>query len=144
MAKVTATAERKIDAPLEKVRAAIADYSESRPTILTGEFRDYEVIEGGIGAGTKASWKLQATSKRVRSVAVTVTEPQPGTFVETDANSSMVTTWTVREVGAGSFVRIESSWDGAGGIGGFFEKKFAPGGLKRIYDGVLLKLADIV
>ena len=81
MAKVTATAERKIDAPLEKVRAAIADYSESRPTILTGEFRDYEVIEGGIGAGTKASWKLQATSKRVRSVAVTVTEPQPGTFV---------------------------------------------------------------
>ena len=45
MAKVTATAERKIDAPLEKVRAAIADYSESRPTILTGEFRDYEVIE---------------------------------------------------------------------------------------------------
>ena len=144
MAKVTATAERKIDAPLEKVRAAIADYSESRPTILTGEFRDYEVIEGGIGAGTKASWKLQVTSKRVRSVAVTVTELQPGTFVETDANSSMVTTWTVREVGAGSFVRIESSWDGAGGIGGFFEKKFAPGGLKRIYDGVLVKLADIV
>jgi hypothetical protein len=144
MAKVTATAERTIDAPLEKVRAAIADYSESRPTILTGEFRDYEVIEGGIGAGTKASWKLQATSKRVRSVAVTVTEPQPGTFVETDANSSMVTTWTVREAGAGSFVRIESSWDGAGGIGGFFEKKFAPGGLKRIYDGVLVKLADIV
>jgi len=31
-------------------------------------------------------------------------------------------------------------WNGAGGIGGFFEKTFAPAGLKRIYDGVLAKL----
>jgi hypothetical protein len=144
MGKVTATAERMIEAPVESVRAVVADYAESRPKILTGEYRDYEVIEGGSGAGTKASWKLQVTSKRVRSVAVTVTEPQPGTFVETDANSSMVTTWTVRAAGAGSLVRMETSWDGAGGIGGFFEKTFAPGGLKRIYDGVLVKLAEIV
>ena len=144
MAKVTATAERKIEAPVEKVRAAIADYTESRPKILPEQYRDYEVTEGGTGAGTKASWKLQATSKRVRAVAATVTEPQPGTLVETDANSSMVTTWTVREAGAGTFVRIETSWDGAGGIGGFFEKTFAPAGLKRIYDGVLVKLAEIV
>jgi len=144
MGKVTATAERQIDAPLEKVRAAIADYAESRPRILPEQYRDYEVIEGGTGAGTKANWKLQATSKRVRSVAATVTEPQPGTLVETDANSTMVTTWTVREAGAGTFVRIETSWDGAGGIGGFFEKTFAPAGLKRIYDGVLIKLEQIV
>jgi hypothetical protein len=143
MAKVTATAERTIDAPLEKVRALIADYSDTRPKILTEQYLDYEVAEGGSGAGTKANWKLQATSKRVRSIAATVTEPQPGTFVETDANSSMVTTWTLREAGTGTLVRIETSWDGAGGIGGFFEKTFAPGGLKRIYDGVLVKLGKI-
>ncbi len=144
MGKVTAIAERTIEAPADKVRALVADYAETRPKLLTEHYRDYEVSEGGVGAGTKASWKLQATSKRVRDVAATVTEPSEGTLVETDANSSMVTTWTVREVPEGSLVRIETSWDGAGGIGGFFEKTFAPGGLKKIYEGVLGKLAEIV
>jgi hypothetical protein len=144
MGKVTAIAERTIEASADKVRALVADYAETRPKLLTEHYRDYEVTEGGVGAGTKARWKLQATSKRVRDVAATVSEPSEGTFVETDANSSMVTTWTVREVPEGSLVRIETSWDGAGGIGGFFEKTFAPGGLKRIYEGVLGKLAEIV
>ncbi|MBE1581321.1 SRPBCC family protein [Amycolatopsis roodepoortensis] len=144
MGKVTAIAERTIEAPADKVRALVADYAETRPKLLTEHYRDYEVTEGGVGAGTKARWKLQATSKRVRDVAATVTEPSEGTIVETDANSSMVTTWTVREVPEGSLVRIETTWDGAGGIGGFFEKTFAPGGLKRIYEGVLGKLAEVV
>ncbi|EME60291.1 SRPBCC family protein [Amycolatopsis decaplanina] len=144
MGKVTAIAERTIEAPADKVRALVADYAETRPKLLTEHYRDYEVTEGGVGAGTKARWKLQATSKRVRDVAATVTEPSEGTLVETDANSSMITTWTVREVPDGSLVRIETTWDGAGGIGGFFEKTFAPGGLKRIYEGVLGKLAEVV
>jgi Polyketide cyclase / dehydrase and lipid transport len=144
MAKVTAVAERTIAAPVDKVRSLVADYTDTRPKILTEQYRDYEVIEGGTGAGTKARWKLQATSKRVRDVAATVTEPEPGTIVETDANSSMVTTWTVRAAGDGTIVRIETSWQGAGGIGGFFEKTFAPAGLKRIYDGVLARLNESV
>jgi hypothetical protein len=143
MAKITASAERRIEAPAEHVRVIIADYAESRPKILTEHYRDYKVIEGGTGAGTTASWKLQATSKRVRDVKAEVTAPEPGTLVETDANSSMVTTWTVRDEQDASVVRIETSWQGAGGIGGFFERTFAPAGLKRIYDGVLGKLADV-
>lgn len=140
MGKVTATAERRIAAPEQKVRQLVADYTESRPKILTEQYHDYAVVEGGEGAGTKARWKLQATSKRVRDVAATVSEPQPGTLTETDANSSMVTTWTVDGSGDSSVVRIETTWDGAGGIGGFFEKTFAPKGLQRIYDGVLANL----
>jgi hypothetical protein len=143
MAQVTASAERTIDAPVQRVRSVVADYSESRPKILTEHYRDYKVLSGGTGAGTTANWKLQATSKRVRDVQANVTEPEPGTLVETDANSSMVTTWTVREAGEGSLVRIETSWQGAGGIGGFFEKTFAPLGLRRIYEGVLDKLSDV-
>lgn len=143
MAQVTAASERRIDAPADKVRAIVADYADSRPKILTEHYREYQVVEGGSGAGTTASWKLQATSKRVRDVKASVTEPEPGTVVETDANSSMVTTWTVREEDGGSRVRIETSWQGAGGIGGFFEKMFAPAGLKRIYDGVLDNLGQV-
>jgi polyketide cyclase/dehydrase/lipid transport protein len=133
MGKVTATAERTIDAPADKVRALVADYAETRPKLLTEHYRDYEVTEGGVGAGTKAGWKLQATSKRVRDVKATVSEPTPGTLVETDANSSMVTTWTVSEAGEKSLVRIETSWDGAGGVGGFFERLFAPRVMRRTY-----------
>lgn len=143
MAQVTATAERRIDAPVDRVRSVVADYSDSRPKILTEHYRDYRVVQGGTGAGTTASWTLQATSKRVRNVKASVTEPEPGTLVETDANSSMVTTWTVREADSGSLVRIETTWQGATGIGGFFEKTFAPLGLKRIYEGVLDKLAEV-
>lgn len=142
MAQVTATAERSIDAPVERVRTLVADYADTRPKILTEHYRDYEVLEGGTGAGTTASWTLQATSKRVRKVKAGVTEPEPGTLVETDANSSMVTTWTVREADNAALVRIETTWQGATGIGGFFEKTFAPLGLRRIYEGVLDKLAE--
>ncbi|MFD2418376.1 SRPBCC family protein [Amycolatopsis pigmentata] len=143
MAKVHAHAERTIGAPVEKVRALVADYADTRPRILTEHYRDYEVVEGGTGAGTKAKWKLQATSKRVRDVLASVTEPAPGTLVETDANSTMVTTWTVSAAGDRTIVRIETTWEGASGMGGFFEKTFAPVGLKRIYDGVLDKLAEL-
>jgi len=38
-------------------------------------------------------------------------------------------------------VTIESSWDGATGIGGYFEGVFAPRGLRRIYDRMLERLA---
>jgi hypothetical protein len=54
----------------------------------------------------------------------------------------MVTTWRVTPAGEGkSRVVVTTVWDGAGGIGGFFEKTFAPKGLGRIYDLVLDKLA---
>lgn len=143
MAKVTATAERTIDANAERTLALVADYSGSRPSILTDAFYDYAVLEGGTGSGTKVRWKLQATSKRVRDVVADVRDTDDGGLVETDENSSMVTTWTVREAGDRSIVRIQSSWDGAGGIGGFFEKMFAPKGLQRIYDGVLANLDEL-
>jgi hypothetical protein len=37
-----------------------------------------------------------------------------------------------------------SRWDGAGGIGGFFERMFAPRALRRVYDDVLEKLSAAV
>ncbi|OZM76977.1 SRPBCC family protein [Pseudonocardia sp. MH-G8] len=145
MAQVTARTERTIDAPAARVHAALADYETVRPTILTEHYRDYRVESGGQGAGTRAHWLLQATQKRVRDQLVEVSVPGPDRIVERDANSSMVTTWTVTPAGdARSVVTVESAWNGAGGIGGFFERTFAPKGLQRIHDGVLAKLADAV
>ena len=145
MGKVTATAERVIDAPVATLRAALADYEKVRPQILTEHFSEYRVEAGGNGAGTRAHWKLAATKRRTRDCLVDVVESIDGSLVERDANSSMVTTWLVEPVDAGrSRVRATTTWKGAGGIGGFFERTFAPKGLARIYDGVLAKLEDVV
>ncbi|NMI01977.1 SRPBCC family protein [Pseudonocardia acidicola] len=145
MAQVTATAERTVSAPADRVRAAVADYETTRPKILTDHYSDYAVRSGGQGAGTTVHWKLAATEKRVRDVLAEVSQPAADQLVERDTNSSMVTTWTVTPAGdAASTVTITTTWNGAGGIGGFFEKTFAPKGLKRIYDGVLANLDQAV
>jgi hypothetical protein len=145
MTQVTATAVRVVDAPVGEVRAALADYEEVRPRILTEQFSEYRVEAGGHGAGTRVHWKLAATKKRVRDCLVDVVESIDGSIVERDQNSSMVTTWAVEPVEAGrSRVTATTTWDGAGGIGGFFERRFAPKGVARIYDGVLAKLDGVV
>ncbi|MEU4087132.1 SRPBCC family protein [Streptomyces aureus] len=142
MAQVEATTERVIAADAETVFDALADYSGTRPKLLSEHFSEYEVREGGDGTGTLVHWKLQATSKRVRDCLLEVSEPTDGELVEKDRNSSMVTTWRVTPAGEGkSRVVVTSVWNGAGGIGGFFERTFAPKGLGRIYDTLLANLA---
>jgi hypothetical protein len=139
MAQVTATARRTIEAPAEKVTAALADYETVRPQILTENYGDYRVEPD-----KRVHWTLQATKKRLRDQLVAV-EVERDRIVERDANSSMVTTWTVASEGTErSTVTVETTWNGAGGIGGFFERTFAPKGLARIHDGVLAKLDAVV
>ncbi|MYT74290.1 MULTISPECIES: SRPBCC family protein [unclassified Streptomyces] len=142
MAQVEATTERVVTAKPDDVFDALADYSGTRQKLLPEHFSEYEVQEGGDGAGTVVHWKLQATSKRVRDCLLDVSEPTEGELVEKDRNSSMVTTWRVTPAGEGrSRVAVSTVWNGAGGIGGFFEKTFAPKGLGRIYDALLANLA---
>ncbi|MFF8726380.1 SRPBCC family protein [Streptomyces sp. NPDC015171] len=142
MAQVEATTERVVAADAEKVFDTLADYRDARRKLLPEPFSEYEVREGGDGEGTLVHWKLQATSKRVRDCLLEVSEPTDGELVEKDRNSSMVTTWRVTPAGEGSSrVVVTTTWQGAGGIGGFFERTFAPKGLGRIYDALLANLA---
>jgi hypothetical protein len=141
MSQVVATAEHVVRAPSEQVIAALADYADVRPRLLPEQFSDYRVEAGGQGAGTRVHWRFAATSKRVRDQLLTVTEPIAGSLVESDANSSMVTTWTVHSADAGvTTVRVRTTWNGASGIGGFFERTFAPKGLQRVYGEILGRL----
>ncbi|MGW9078042.1 SRPBCC family protein [Streptomyces kronopolitis] len=142
MGQVEATTQREIAADPESVFDALADYSGTRQKLLPEHFSEYEVREGGDGKGTLVHWKLQATSKRVRDCLLEVDEPTEGQLVEKDRNSSMVTTWVVTPSGEKrTKVTVTTTWTGAGGIGGFFEKTFAPKGLGRIYDALLDNLA---
>jgi uncharacterized protein YndB with AHSA1/START domain len=132
MAKVNATAERTIDAPAERVYGYLADMHQ-HPHFLPPQFSDFQVEEGGVGAGTVTRFAVTAGG-RTRNYRMRVSEPEPGrTLVESDANSSLVTTFNVEPRGDKSLVRISTSWDGASGVGGFFERTFAPKAMRRIY-----------
>jgi len=132
MAKVEASAERIIDAPADQVYGYIADMHQHQ-RFLPPEFSDFQVEEGGVGAGSVTRFAVTAGG-RTRNYRMRVSEPAPGqTLVESDMNSSLVTTYTIEPQGARSLVRISTSWDGATGIGGFFERTFAPRAMHRIY-----------
>jgi carbon monoxide dehydrogenase subunit G len=143
VAQVTASQSIVINAAPDQVLAALTDYQTVRPSILPGQYRDYAVVEGGIGAGTVAKWTLQATKKRSRNVNARV-GVVGSTVTETDTNSSMITTYQVEPTGASSKVTTITTWQGAGGIGGFFEKTFAPKGLAAIQAEVLGNLKSHV
>ena len=136
MGQVSAASTILINAEPKAVLAAVADYQKVRPKILSPRYRDYQVVQGGQGQGTVAKWKLQATKSRVRDVQASV-DVAGHTVIEKDANSTMVTNWTVAPAGPGSSVTVKTTWTGAGGVKGFFEKTFAPLGLKKIQSEVL-------
>ena len=132
MAKVVASAERGIDAPADEVYSYLADMHQHQ-RFLPPAFSDFQVEQGGIGAGTVTRFKITAGG-RTRSYRMQVSEPVPGqTLVETDTGSSLVTTFNVTPHEGKSLVSITTSWDGASGIGGFFERAFAPRALRRLY-----------
>jgi uncharacterized protein YndB with AHSA1/START domain len=140
MTKINVSAERTISAPAETVYGYLADMREHHPKFLPAAFSDFTVESGGVGAGTVTRFKTTAGG-RTREYQMEVSEPEPGRVLqESDTNSSLVTTFTVTPEGDSSRVRIETSWDGAGGIGGFFERTFAPRAMRGIYDDELERL----
>lgn len=133
MGKIHVTAERLIGAPADEVYAYLADMRQHHPNFLPDAFADFEVESGGVGEGTVASFTVNAGG-RSRAYRMKVSEPQPGrVMTETDMGSSLVTTFTVTPEQGSARVRIATEWDGAGGVGGIFERLFAPKVMQRIY-----------
>lgn len=139
MGQVSASSTILIYATPAAALDAIADYRTVRPRILSPHYSDYAVLQGGQGRGTVAAWKLQATKSRVREVRADI-DVAGHTVMEKDANSSLMTNWTVAPAGEGCSVTVKTTWSGAGGIRGVFERTFAPLGLRRIQGEVLANL----
>jgi uncharacterized protein YndB with AHSA1/START domain len=140
MARIAVSAERTIKAPAATVYGYIADEREHHPRFLPPAFSDLQVEQGGVGAGTIMRFRLTAGG-RTRHYRVQVDEPEPGrVLTESDTESSMVTKFTVTPQDSASLVRIESSWDGASGVGGFFERIFAPRAVRGLLSDELTRL----
>lgn len=140
MGTIHVSAERTIDAPPATAYGYIADHREHHPHFLPPAFSDFQVESGGVGAGTISRFKVTAGG-RTRDYRMEVAEPEPGrVMTESDTNSSLVTTWTVTPENGVSHVRISTTWDGAGGVGGVFERLFAPRVMRGIYADELERL----
>ncbi|HYZ54107.1 MAG TPA: SRPBCC family protein [Streptosporangiaceae bacterium] len=140
MAVVLASAEGTVNAPADKVYSYIADMREHHPRFLPPAFSDFRVESGGVGAGTVTRFRVTAGG-RSREYHMTVAEPEPGrVLTESDSGSTLVTKTTVIPQGDTSRVEISTTWQGAGGIGGFFERIFAPRAMRSIYEDELRRL----
>jgi hypothetical protein len=144
MSRIHVEAERVVNARPQEVYDFLSDYRTRHPSILPPEnFLDYQVEAGGKGAGTIIRMRMHAGG-RDRPYRMEVSEPEPGRLLaERDMTSSLVTTFGLTPVADGSqtLVRISTEWVGGGGIGGFFERTFAPGVLRSVYTQELNLLA---
>ncbi|HSK92717.1 MAG TPA: SRPBCC family protein [Candidatus Angelobacter sp.] len=115
--KITASAERRIDAPASRVHEYIADFRQHHPHILPAAFSDLVVEEGGYGAGTIARFTLTAGG-RSSTARIRVDEPEPGrvlTETQIDGQRQMVTTFLVEGEPRGtSRVRIHTELTSTG------------------------------
>jgi hypothetical protein len=140
MAPISVSAERTVGVPAPEVYGYIADMREHHPHFLPPAFSDFQVESGGVGAGTITRYNLTAGG-RTRQYRTQVAEPEPGrVLTESDTGSTSVTTFTVTPEGNACRVRISTTWQGAGGVGGVFERLFAPRVLRRLYDDELGRL----
>lgn len=141
MSTIRAAAEGTVAAPAATVFGYLAGYRQHRPQFLPDAFSGWSVEEGGVGTGTVVRFTVTAGGRQ-RAYRMAVTEPEPGrVLTESDTGSSLVTTYTVDADGPQSCaVHVETTWQGAGGVGGFFEKRFAPVAMQRIYAEALAKL----
>ncbi len=142
MALIQIEAETMVAAPPKKVYRLIADYKkDERARWLPPNYSDYTVEQGGAGDGTVFGYTLKV-GNRERAYRLSVSEPKRGSILtEKDTGSTLTNTWTVTAQGKGSRVTLRTEWQGHGGIGGFFERLFAPRALKRVYDDELARLA---
>lgn len=140
MAPISVSAERTVGATAPEVYGYIADMREHHPHFLPPAFSDFQVESGGVGAGTILRYNLTAGG-RTRQYRTQIAEPEPGrVLTESDTGSTSVTTFTVTPEGSACQVRISTTWQGAGGVGGVFERLFAPRVLRRVYDDELGRL----
>lgn len=140
MGVIEVTAERRVEAPAERVYACLADMREHHPQFLPPAFSGYEVEAGGVGAGTITRFTV-TVGPRSRAYRMRVDEPEPGRVLrETDTGSSLVTTFTVDPEAGAARVRITTTWQGSSGMGGIFERRFAPPALRALYEDELARL----
>jgi hypothetical protein len=144
VATVTVSASRRIPAPPPEVYAILADYTEGHPHILpSAYFRNIEVEEGGVGAGTRIRFEMTAFGT-TRMMRAEIEEPKPGrVLVERDVEGKVLTTFNVNPAREGreADVTITTVLATRGGLLGVVERMASKAFLERVYRDELARLA---
>ncbi len=142
MATIDVSSDAEVNAPPDVVYRIIADYENGHPRILPQKyFAGLVVEEGGVGAGTRIRFTMKGMGQ-ARTMRARVEEPEPGrVLLETDLQTGAKTTFTVEPIDGGhrSRVTIRTEWQPRG-IGGLFERMFAPRLLRDAYAQELTNL----
>jgi len=142
MPEIHVTSSAVVAAPPSIVYGLIADYRHCHPSILPPKyFQNFQVEEGGVGAGTCISFQMRSFG-RIRRLHAQVTEPEPGRrLCETYPDTGMATTFTVdpEDSGHSSRVTIATRYTKAG-LAGWLERWLAPGFLRVVYAAELREL----
>ncbi len=145
MATVRATAERSIPAGASDVFGVLSD-PERRREILPEAYHDVTVVppDSASAGASLVTYTLHAGGRQ-RDYRIAIVPAEPDRLVrDEDALSSLRTEWSLSPEGEGTKVTATTTWQGAGGIGGFFERTFAPKGVARLHQQTLERLERLV
>jgi hypothetical protein len=129
---------RMLLAAFQPRRQAAGAAAELAPDVTLEPVGDYLMVSCSVAPGTV----IPPAGGWTGETPALLREPEPGrVLTESDTGSSSVTTFTVSPQGGASLVQISTTWDGAHGIGGYFERMFAPRVMRAIYLDELSRLA---
>lgn len=132
-----------VEAPPARVHAILADYRDAHPRILPRpEFVSMRVLEGGVGAGTRAEIVMKVMGA-TSVLHVRVTEPEPGRVLreEIEENGGVTTfTLTPEQGGAATRVTIATTWPRRPGLRSWVESKINP----RVARGLYARELDLL
>jgi carbon monoxide dehydrogenase subunit G len=141
MATVQAKAQRRVEAPADAVFALVSNPAR-RAELLPEAYHDVTI--GTSEQGQVVLYTLHAGGReRDYRVRIVPTEDEH-VVTDTDELSSLRTEWSLEPDGDATIVRMRTTWQGAGGVGGFFERMFAPRGVARLHEQTLDKVAAAV
>jgi hypothetical protein len=99
--RIAIDVERTVDTPMNVVWRVLRDYRGPRARMLGEPFADYELQEGGVGAGTVIGYRLRV-GRHERAFVLGVEEPTPGRQLrERDRHRALLVTWTLTPGGDG-------------------------------------------
>lgn len=135
MSKIAVTVSSKVQAPAAIVYNILADYSHHRNILPPRFFIGLDIIEGGVGEGTRFVLHANSLGGAKKQMHMAVTEPKPGSvLVERDENTDLVTTFSVEPVGtAVCDVTFETVWQPQPGFKGIIDRWTTPFLMRMVY-----------
>lgn len=135
---------RVIHAPAAAIYDLLREYHRGHKEVVPAPyFRNWEVLKGGIGAGTEIRFTVEVYGQQTHYHQI-VSEPEPGRVLrESSVSTAQYSEFTLDPVGDGSQTRVTifSATPASAGLKGLLERWFQPGIARSLYQKELENIA---